>query len=183
LAGVASLGIRLFEGSTDRYHASLDRFYRDERTARSSEGGELLDAARRNWHGSLPPAPTDLLDRTTFALTTSEAEFLSERVRRSAPDSLLAASLSATVTRQRQARAPWDLGKLDALAPRLQEDIEDAQRYSLAMEGAVLLYNRMLAELSVERAISTDPGRVERFGQDLDRWADEMEGSLDGLRT
>jgi len=54
--GLWRWGIRLFEGSTDRYLASLDRHYRDERAARLSEGGELLDAARRNWHGALPPA-------------------------------------------------------------------------------------------------------------------------------
>ncbi len=181
--GLRRWGIRLFEGSTDRYHASLDRYYRDERQARSSEGGELLDAAQRNWHGSLPPPPADLLERTAFALTPNEAEFLSERVRRSSPHSLLAASLSPLVTRQRQARAPWDLGRLDSVPTRLREDIDAARRYSLAMEGAVLLYNRMLAELAAERAVSTDPTRVDRFGRDLDRWADEMEGCLAELRA
>ena len=181
--GLRRWGIRLVEGSTDRYHASLDGHYRDERQARSSEGGELLDAARRNWHGSLPPPPADLLEQATFALTPNEAEFLSEQVRRSAPDSLLAASLSPSITRQRQARAPWDLGRLDLLPTHLREDIEAARRYSLAMEGAVLLYNRMVAELAFERGVSADPTRVDRFGRDLERWADEMEGALSELRA
>ena len=181
--GLRRWGIRLFEGSTDRYHASLDRHYRDERAARFSEGGELLDATHRNWHGSLPPTPTDLLDTTTFALTANEAEFLSERVRSSSPDSLLTATLSPLVTRQRQARAPWELGRLDSLPFRLQEDLDAARRYSLGMEGAVLLYNRMLAELAAERAGSTDLTRVDRFGRDLDRWAEKMEGALGELHA
>ena len=181
--GLRRWGIRQFDGSTDRYHASLDRHYRDEGAARSSEGGELLDVRRRNWHGSLPPPPPDLLKRATFALAATEAEFLSERVRRSSPDSLLAATLSATVTRQHRARAPWELGGLNSVPPRLREDIEAARRYSLAMEGAVLLYNLMLAELTTERAVSTDSTRVDRFRRDLDRWADEMEGGLVELRV
>ena len=125
--------------------------------------------AHRNWHGSLPPCPANLLDRTTFTLTADEAEFLSERIRRSCGGSLLAACLNPVVTSKRQARAPWDLGGLDSLQKELQQDIEGARRYSLVMEGAVLLYNRMLAELAAERAVSSDSTRVNRYGKDLER--------------
>src|SRR5215212_9695414 len=56
--GLRRWGIRLFEGSTERYHASLDRFYREEQAPKLSEGGELLDRADRNWFGSIPSPPT-----------------------------------------------------------------------------------------------------------------------------
>jgi len=179
--GLRRWGIRLFDGSTDRYHASLDGHHRQERAARSSEGGELLDPVHRHWHGSLPPPPTDLLVRTTFTVTADEADFLTERVRRSAPESLLAACLTPVVMRVRGARSPWDLGGLGSLRIELQRDIADARRFSLVMEGAVLLYNRMLAELAAERAVCPDPTRVERYGKELDRWADEMIGAEDEL--
>ena len=87
--GLGRWGIRLFSGSTDRYHASLDAHYRDEKAARLSDGGELVGTARRNWLPSLPPRPDDLLAQTNFDLTASEADFLIERVRRAAPESLL----------------------------------------------------------------------------------------------
>ena len=181
--GLRRWGIRLFEGSTERYHASLDGYYREERAVKSSDGGELLDSAHRNWFGSLPPAPNTLLAETTFALTLDEAEFLSERIRRSCGDSLLAACLTPSVTRKRQAHAPWDLGGLDSLSIGLRQDIDDARRYSLVMEGAILLYNCMLAELASERALSLSEDRIERYGLALDRWADEMTGIHEELRN
>jgi hypothetical protein len=181
--GLRRWGILLFEGSTERYHASLDGYYREERSAKLSEGDELLERAHSNWFGSLPPAPTSLLDQTTFELTRDEAEFLSERIRRSCGDSLLATCLTPLVTRTRAAKVPWDLGGLDSLQVSLRRDIDDARRYSLLMEGAVLLYNRMLAELASERALSSGLDGVDRYGAALDRWADEMTGVEEELRN
>jgi hypothetical protein len=174
--GLRRWGIRLFEGSTERYQAWLDGYYREERVAKLSDGGELLDRAHRNWFGSLPSPPATLLDQTTFELTQEEAEFLAERIRRSCGDSLLAACLTPIVTRKSAARAPWDLGGLDSLQVSLKQDIDDARRYSLLMEGTVLLYNRMLAELASEHALSSGADGVDRYGSALDRWADEMIG-------
>jgi hypothetical protein len=174
--GLRRWGIGLFAGSTERYHASLDRYYREEQAARLSEGGELLDRAHRSWFGSLPPPPANLLTQTTFALTFDEAEFLSERIRRSCGDSLLAACLTPSVTRKHRAHAPWELGGLDSLPIGLRKDIDDARRYSLLMEGAILLYNRMLAELSSERGLTMSQDGVDRYGSALDRWAGEVIG-------
>jgi hypothetical protein len=179
--GLRRWGIRLFEGSTERYHASLDGYYREERAAKSSEGGELLDRAHRNWFGSLPPPPATLFAQTTFELTLDEAEFLSERIRRSCGASLLAACLTPLVTRKRQAHAPWELGGLDSLQISLKQDIDDARRYSLLMEGAILLYNRMLAELASERGLSLSQDGIDRYGSALDRWAEEVIGIQEEL--
>jgi len=181
--GIMRWEIRSFEGSTDRYHASLDQYYRAERSARSSDSGELLDAAHRNWHGSLPSAPTGFLSQTTFALQHHEAEFLSERIRRASPDSLLAACLSSSITRRRIAHAPWELTGLGGLPSQLCADVESARLYSLTMEGAVLLYNLMLAELAVERAIHSDTRFVDRYRQELERWGDEMESAQSALQN
>lgn len=181
--GLWRWGIRTFEGTIDRYHSSLDAMYAAERAARVSDGGELLTAARRNWHHALPPAPPDLLDQTTLALTLEEAEFLTERIQQSAPESLLAACLSSSLTRQRQARAPWDLGGLESLPRQLREDIADAERASLLLEGAALLYNLMLAEGTLESGFTHDTTRLDRYRTQIDRWSDEVAGSLDDLRT
>jgi hypothetical protein len=178
--GLGRWGIRLFPGSTDRYHASLDAHYREERAAKTSDGGELINPARRNWLPSIPPRPQGFLDTTTFDLTATEADFLIERVRRSAPDSLLAACLTPQVTRKASAKAPWDLGT-DALPKRLRDDIEHARLFSLVMEGAALLYNRLLAEASAAHFAPADTARVDRYGAVLGRWAADMAADSEAL--
>lgn len=178
--GLGRWGIRLFAGSTDRYHASLDAHYREERAARTSDGGELINPARHNWLPSLPPRPAGLLEATTFDLTATEADFLIERVRRSAPDSLLAACLTPQTSRKSSAKAPWELGT-GALPQRLHDDIEHARLYSLVMEGAALLYNRLLAEASAAHFATADASRVDRYGELLGRWAADMAADADAL--
>jgi hypothetical protein len=171
--GLGRWGIRLFPGSTDRYHASLDAHYCEERAAKTSDGGELISPSRRNWLPSIPARPDGFLDAATFDLTATEADFLTERIRRSAPDSLLAACLTPQTTRKAGAKAPWDLGT-EALSPRLREDIGHARLFSLVMEGAALLYNRLLAEASATHFASSDTVRVDRYGTAIGRWAAEM---------
>ena len=171
--GLGRWGIRLFPGSVDRYHASLDAHYREERAARTSDGGELINPARQNWLPSIPPRPQAFLDTTTFDLTATEADFLIERVRRSAPDSLLAACLTPQTTRKASAKAPWDIGT-NQLPQRLLDDLEHARLFSLVMEGAALLYNRMLAEASAAHFVAADTARVDRYGTALGRWAADM---------
>lgn len=178
--GLGRWGIRLFSGSTDRYHASLDAHYREERAAKTSDGGELINSARRNWLPSIPSRPPTFLDTTAFDLTATEADFLIERVRRSAPDSLLAACLTPQATRKASAKAPWDMGT-DLLPQRLRDDIEHARLFSLVMEGAALLYNRMLAEASAAHFAAADTARVDRYGAALGRWAADMAADGKGL--
>ena len=171
--GLGRWGIRSFPGSTDRYHASLDAHYREERAARTSDGGELINLARRNWLPSIPARPQAFLDTTTFDLTATEADFLIERVRRSAPDSLLAACLTPQTTRKSSAKAPWEIGT-DTVPQRLRDDIEHARLFSLVMEGAALLYNRLLAEASAAHFAAADTARVDRYGAALAKWAADM---------
>src|SRR5690606_24242924 len=91
--GLGAWGIRLFPGSVDQYHRSLDYFYETQRQRRRLRGqdDDLLDEpARANWHPNIPEPPTDLLEKATFKLTPAEADYLSERVRIHTPGSLLA---------------------------------------------------------------------------------------------
>ena len=178
--GLGRWRIRLFPGSIERYHASLDAHYREERAARTSDGGELVASAHRNWLPSIPPRPADFLTSTTFDLTATEADFLIERVRRSTPDSLLAACLTSQTTRKGTARAPWEIGT-DALPERLRHDIEHGRLYSLVMEGAALLYNRLMAEASAAHFAKADTARVDRYGTAIGRWAADMAANEQAL--
>jgi hypothetical protein len=181
--GLRRWSIRVIEASIERYDATLDAQYLQERAARTSDGGELLETARRNWHPSVPIRPADFLASTTFDLTADEADFLIERVRWSAPGTLLAACLTARTTRKAAARAPWEIGGIDSLAIELRSDIEHARRFSLAMEGASLLYTLMIVELADERGLLTDAALPDRYRIALDRWADEIIGDNVAFRA
>lgn len=150
-AGLARYGILQFPGSTGRYHASLDAFYRTA-GGRRSEGdeSELIDPGRRNWHAGLPPAPSDLLLRTTFDLDRTEAEYLRERFITMADRSMLAWALQhpADLTDR---NAPWEHPRVDEAPADLRRVVDEGERFSLLMYGAVLVYNLAMAELAASR--------------------------------
>lgn len=180
--GLGRWGIRRFTGSVERYHASLDGWYRAERAAHRSDGGEPIAPSRTNWLASLPEAPPDLFERATFDLTATEADFLAERIRHAAPGSLLAACVGAADPGLAGADYPWQIAT-DALPDRLRADLETARRYALVMEGAALLYNRMLAEALAAHTGTDQAAAVDRYGTELARWADEMDAEDRVLRA
>ena len=172
--GMRRLGILTHHGSADRYHTSLDGFYRGARRAVRSESEELIERAQHNWNSSLPPAPDDLLAATTFKLRFEDADFLAEQIRHHASDSLLARCLSPRIRRVRSATAIWDLGGLESLDDQLRRDIEDARRFALLMDGAVLTYNLMLAEAMEAASLRPDNSLSSQFRSELAPWSDEL---------
>lgn len=181
--GLRRLGIFTYAGSADRYHASLDGFYRGAKRAVRSEGDELIERGHHNWNPGLPPAPDDFLTSTDFKLRYEDADFLAEQIRHHAGDSLLARSLSPNIRRVRSAPSIWDLGGLETLDDQLQRDIEDARCFALLMDGAVLTYNLMLAEATEAAGLRPDDVLTTQFRADLARWSDELKGDEKALHT
>ena len=64
--GLEALGIRLYQGSTDRYHRSLDGYYQLLRDLPRAEGDEPIDAPRANWDPGLPSPPDRMLESATL---------------------------------------------------------------------------------------------------------------------
>lgn len=171
-AGLRHWGIRTFPGSLDQYHSALDGIYRTGRTALRSDDGEseLIDASARTWHGGIPAPPENLYESTTFRLRREDADYLQERIRTSAPDTFLARLVEAGRT-VRGVDHPWELPFLSDFPRALQEDVEHARLFSLAMHGAALLYNLMMAQKSVETGITENTGPIERYRSDAAEWA------------
>jgi hypothetical protein len=182
-AGLRRLGILAYPGSADRYHRSLDGFYRDARRAVRSEGDELIERAQHNWNPSLPPPPDDLLSATTFKLRYEDADFMAEQIRHHAGDSLLARCLSPAIRRVKSAPAIWDLGGIETLDHQLRRDIEDARRFALLMDGAVRTYNLMLAEALEAAALRPDDSLSSQFRAELAPWSDEVTANQDAFQT
>jgi hypothetical protein len=175
--GLGRWGVRAFPGSVERYHESLDTFYRQERARKTSDGGELVDEARRNWQRNLPPAPDGLLEQTSFTLSPDEAQFLIERIQSACAGSLLAQGLSWSRSRLRRTKHPWDVADDPDLPEALRRDLAHARNFSLVMEGAALLYNLQMAERSVQLGMRSDDTLIEHYRQEMERWATEMQAS------
>lgn len=182
-AGLERHGLRLFPGSINRYHASLDAFYR-ARAARRSEGDdtELIDPGRRNWHPAIPPAPVDLFTRSDFKLSRPEAGYLRERFMTSAPDSYLAWGLQRP-TRLTKIEYPWDHPHLAAAPPMVQEVVEAGRRFALLMHGAVVIYNLAMAEKAHTTGLR-DEALADEYRSMYGTWAENRIGpELEVLRA
>jgi len=77
-AGLGKLGIRRFAGSQEQYHREFGAFY--PRFGRRLVSEDEQPAESGSWGPSLPPAPSGLLERTTFRLSKREAQYLAERI-------------------------------------------------------------------------------------------------------
>jgi len=175
--GLGAWGIRRYPGRLDQYHRSLDAFYRSKADASRNDDGEPVDGrVRRNWDHALPPVPEGFPKKATLALTEREARYLAQRVDATHPDSLLAYLLD-----QRRAwepcRFPWEHPALGGLNAELRGQLEHARLFSLALNGAALLYNRLLAT----KAAKDDLAASYRDG--LASWAQEIEEADAALKA
>lgn len=134
---------------------TLDQFFRDAATA-AERHRHLPDAeddglaTRTTIPGLDPelavscPPPADLLNATTFQLTSAEASYIRDRIVQAVPGSLIAWLLS------HEARADvahiWEHPDLARFPVHLRDLADHARRFHHATHGAALLYNLMLAE-------------------------------------
>jgi hypothetical protein len=145
--GLGTWGIRIFPGSQDQYHRSLELLYL-RRHARHASRREFdseaeVEADLHTWHAGLPPVPQDFPKGATLALTQSEAEYLRERIISHCSHSLLAVLVRERIEVESVGFA-WELPS--ALPPSLREQLDHGENFSQIMHGAQLLYNLMLAE-------------------------------------
>ncbi len=143
--GLGSWGIRRFDASRAQYHRAVDELYRRRR--RSSSGGEDGEAVTGEitWHPELPPPPDSFPDEATLDVTREEAEFLRDRIVTEHPDSLLAwLALHPTRT---DVPHLWDHPLAGRLSDEHARALRHARIFSGVMEGAPILYNRLVCEL------------------------------------
>lgn len=183
-SGLSRWGIRTFSGSLEQYHLSFDQLNLEARRGLRSDDteGELVEASRRNWHGGLPAAPSDLFESTSFALSRSEAEYLQERILTSAPSTFLANLVQGRRVTDR-VDAPWLYPQLSDLPQPLRDEVEHARKFSLLAYGAQLTYNLMLAQRAFDVGIHTDSKFVDQYAEAVSNWADEAKAELQSLRA
>ncbi len=164
--GLGVWGIRLFGGSQDQYHRSIDRWRQTKGQMLRSEDGDIVsESAGPNWHSGQPPQPDDFPDQASFALTLKEARYLQERILTHAPKSLLAHLVSRTST---PGDSPfcWADSGYSSFPKAKQSQVDHARCFSEAIHGAALLYNLMLAQLQGGEEL------VDFYTQQLQEWSE-----------
>jgi hypothetical protein len=166
--GLYVLGIRIFPGSQDSYHRSLDSFYLARQSDRRNDDDEpVAGTTVRNWHHAIPRCPPGFPKEASLSLRKGDAEYLLERLLSRAPDSLFALFLARKYAPE-DVDYPWQHPRLTEFPSRLREQLDHARNFSDAIHGAALLYNLMLAEKAPREP------EIELYRDQLKEWHRQM---------
>jgi len=166
-AGLGIWGIRLFPGSQDQYHRSLDGWYARRRNrARDDDGQPIGPEMGENWHPGLPDTPEGWPEEVDLRLTPDEAGYLHERVVGLHRDSLLGFLVDAD--EYVYADCLWSHPIAGSLPERLREEIIQARSFAETIHGAALLYNLMLSEACADEEL------IDHYRSALADWSHRM---------
>ena len=140
---------------------------------------EFLGHSNAVWAPTIPPAPDGFFDlaRCDFALTYDEATWLAERIVDAVPGTLLQFLVERGSRSSAGAAYAWEDPDAVAATGRVRDALDEARRFALAMHGAALLYNILLAERAKKLGLSKHDGRRDQFATQLDEWCREIEAS------
>lgn len=172
-SGLASWGIRLFEGSQEQYHRFFSRFSNPEHQFSRHDDEENIDGKEwKSWHQGIPKVPDDFLENSNLALSKEQAYYLQERILTTHTNSLL-----AILVNQNEIIASdfvWNNPILKKLSGSLLQEINHARNFSETIYGASLLYNLMLSEARENKEwIKSYSERIKDWSKAIDsRWTD-----------
>ena len=140
---------------------------------------EFLERSDSVWVPSIPEPPDDFfsLTRCDFALTRDEAMWLAERIVDAVPGTLLQFLIARGNRPSAGASYAWEDPEAEAATGRVRDALDEARRFAVAMHGAALLYNVLLAERAEEFGLSEYDGRRDDYTSRLDEWRLEIEAS------
>lgn len=140
---------------------------------------EFLEHSDAIWSPSIPAPPKGFFDLThcNFALRNEEASWLAERIADAVPGTMLQFMVTRGNRPSASARYVWEDPGANAATGRVLDTLEEARRFALAMHGAALLYNVLLAERAEEFELSAHERRRDYFTRQLDKWRREVETS------
>ncbi|WP_328423958.1 DUF6361 family protein [Micromonospora sp. NBC_00389] len=149
--GVRTLPSSIYAAALLRYgiRTGDDDAASDRRLAASmAEADELTERSSGTWHPTLPGAPAGFPNEVEggLRLRPDEARWLRERILAAAPNTLLAYLLAAENRPGWDSEAAWDEPATLAAPEPIGSLVRDAERFSLAIHGAALLYNLLIAD-------------------------------------
>ena len=185
VAGVAvkTLPSTIYWGALSQYRIRITEDPGAARSLHVVEADELADRSPGDWAPTLPEAPEGFPGVVDggLELHPGEAAFLRDKIRLGAAGSLLVHYLDEGGCPQPDSQAPWlDPASRDAPAGPAA-DLSHAERFSIAIHGAALLYNFLLAQQYEKAGYTRVEAPVERFATELERWSQQVTG-LGGWR-
>lgn len=166
--GLRAWGILLSKLNQPDYHRKLDDFYSKQASLETDDKGEAVaEISVRNWCADLPKSPESFPDKADFRLLRNEARFLQTKVLARTSGSMLA----FLVGRGRpfaQVQFPWQHPLFGAFPVDMRSLLNHAQNFSEVMNGALLLYNLMLAEKTQRLT------EISRYRKKLQEWARQI---------
>ncbi|MDK3256603.1 DUF6361 family protein [Blastococcus capsensis] len=168
-AAVKNLPSVIYAHALERYGIARDAI---ELVADEDDLGEhVTRQALGRWVPSLPPVPPGFPDEIPGGvhLTHEEAAWLAEQIASASPGSYLTHLLQSTLP-VGSIDWPWVHPALSTADPYMRALVNDAELFSLAMHGAALLYNLLIAEWYEEEKLTREQKPVERYRQKLRDW-------------
>ena len=140
---------------------------------------EFVERSDAVWDPSMPGPPEDFFALTScdFTLTRDEATWLAERIGQAAPDTLLEFLVEKGSRRPDVAQFAWDDNEVNAAMGQVRDAVNEARRFAVAMHGAALLYNVLLAERAEGLGMTRHDGQRDYFADLLDQWSGEVQAS------
>jgi hypothetical protein len=153
--------------------------------AGNSEADELAERSPGMWHPTVPPVPTGFPWELPggLELSESEARWLRDRMLAGASGSLLAHLLGHGQRPVPDSTGPWDDPAAAGVDGKPAEILNHADLFSLAIEGANLLYQLLVAERYESEGLTKVEDPVDQQRQRLARWADDVEHRAADLRA
>ena len=143
------------------------------------EETEFLERSDAVWAPSIPGPPDDFfsLSRCDFALKHDEATWLAERIVDAVPDTLLQFLVAKGNRPEATARYAWENPDAAVTTGRVRNALDEARRFAVAMHGAALLYNVLLAERAGKLGLLEHEERRDHYAAQLEEWQREIESS------
>ena len=149
---------------------------------------ELVDRVVGDWSPTLPPPPPSFPQEIAggFDLTRDEADWLRDRIVLAEPNSVLSHLLLSDSMPSPDSTAPWNDPACSVGHPDVRLVVHDAEMFSLAMEGAALVYNLLVAEQYEHKGFTSVPEPRSVYADQLEAWAakrQEMSEALTAWNT
>ena len=145
----------------------------------SVDATEYLERSDVVWDPNMPGPPEDFFSLAScdFSLTHREAEWLAERICLAAPDTLLEFLVGKGNWRPDISQFAWRDDEVNAATGQVRDAVNEARRFAVAMHGAALLYNVLLAERTKDLGMTRYDGRRDYFADWLEQWHNEVAAS------
>ena len=166
--GLRSWGILLSKLNQPDHHRKLDDFYSEQARLETDDQGEAVAGVSvRNWCVDIPKSPEGFPDKADFHLLPNEARFLQTKILACASGSMLA-FLVGRAKPFGKVPFPWRHPHFGTFPVEIRSLLKHAQNFSEMMNGALLLYNLMLAE-KTQRA-----QEISYYRETLQKWAAQI---------